>query len=62
MKKPALALIKVSALIKISSTTLIADGSFKTIPPPLRQLPAKNIFIPEAPLISICFKGLIYYE
>jgi hypothetical protein len=28
---------------------LIACGSFKTIPNSLRQLPAKNLMIPEAP-------------
>jgi len=27
----------------------IIDGSFKTIPNPLRQLPAKNLIIPKAP-------------
>jgi hypothetical protein len=40
----------------------IEYGSFKTIPNPLRQLPVKNLIIPEAPLKSICFKGLNSYE
>jgi len=40
----------------------IAYGSFKTIPNPFKQLPAKNLIIPEAPLESICFKGLKCYE
>jgi len=39
----------------------MAYGSFKTIPNPLRQLPDKNLMISEAPLKSICFKGLNYY-
>jgi hypothetical protein len=34
----------------------IADGSFKTIPNSLKQLPAKNLIIPEALLTSICFR------
>ena len=40
----------------------IEYGSFKTIPNPLRQLPVKNLIIPEASLRSICFKGLHYYK
>jgi hypothetical protein len=39
----------------------IGHGSFNTIPNPLRQLPAKNLIIPEAPLKSIYFKGLNYF-
>jgi hypothetical protein len=40
----------------------MAYGSFKTIPNPLRQLPAKNLIIPEAILKLMCFKGLNDYE
>jgi hypothetical protein len=37
----------------------MAYGSFKTIPNPLKQLPAKNLIIPEAVLGSNC---LYYYD
>ena len=40
----------------------IVYGSFKTIPNTLRQLPAKNLIIPEAPLKSIYVKGLNDYK
>jgi hypothetical protein len=46
----------------VLSINKIAYGSFKTIPNPLRQLPVKNLIIPDAPLKSICFKGLSYYK
>jgi len=39
----------------------MAYGSFKTIPNPLRQLPVKNLIIPEALSKSIYFKGLNSY-
>jgi len=34
---------------EVSSIKLITYGSFKTIPNSLRQLPNKNLIIPEAP-------------
>jgi hypothetical protein len=37
-------------------------GSFITIPNPLRQFPAKNLIIPEAPLKSVCKKGINGYQ
>ena len=39
----------------------IAGGSFKTIPKSLRQLPAKNLIIPEALLKPIRFKELTHW-
>jgi hypothetical protein len=45
-----------------SSTTYIIDGSFKTIPNALRQLPPKNLMIPEAHLKSICYQGIELFD
>jgi hypothetical protein len=36
----------------------ILDGSFKTIPNSLIQLPVKNLIIPEALLKPICFNAV----
>ena len=40
----------------------IVNGPFKTILNSLKQLPAKNLIIPKAPLKSICFKKVNRYE
>jgi hypothetical protein len=63
MKEPARAINKGLCFNKgFHPYRYIVYGSFKTIPNPLRQLPVKNLIIPEAPLKSICFKGLNYYK
>ena len=63
MKEPARAINKGLCFNKgFHFYRYIVYGSFKTIPNPLRQLPVKNLIIPEAPLKSICFKGTYYYK
>jgi hypothetical protein len=43
----------------ISSITFISYGSFKTIPNPLKQLPVKNLIIPEAPYRLVLFYKIL---
>ena len=62
MKEAALAIYKGLCFnMEFHPKSQIAGGSFKTIPNPLRQLPAKNLIIPEASLKSICLI-LKYYK
>jgi len=57
MKEPAQAINKFFCFNKeFHPQQLISFGSFKTIPNSLRQLPVKNLIIPDASLKSICFK------
>jgi hypothetical protein len=63
MKEPAQAINKELCFSRgFHPKSQIAYGSFKTIPNSLKQLPAKNLIIPEAPLKSICFKRLNYLQ
>jgi hypothetical protein len=63
MKEPARTINKDLRFIRrFHLQSQIAFGSFKTIPNPLKQLPVKNLITPEAPLRSICSKGLNYFD
>jgi len=58
MKKPARAINKDLCFDRgFHPISEFVHGSFKTIPNSLRQLPVKNLIIPEAILNSIYFKG-----
>ena len=53
MKEPVRAVDKCLCFnIGFHLLSKIAYGSFKTIPNPLRQLPAKNLIIPEVAISS----------
>jgi len=63
MKEPARAINKYLCFNReFHLYGLIAYGSVKTIPNPLRQLPVINLMISEALPNSICSKGINYYQ
>jgi len=60
-EKPALSVNKGFCFDRGRLHKSMADVSFKTVPHSLRQLPDKNLILPETPLKSISLIGLDDY-